>query len=61
MGYLMTIGLGVLGSFLGGVLVSMVTHHEVTDFHTAGVIGSLIGAVVLLLVARSFRRANESF
>lgn len=58
MGYLMTIGLGVAGSFLGGVLVSIVTDHEVTDFHTAGVIGSLVGALVLLLIARSLRSSR---
>jgi uncharacterized membrane protein YeaQ/YmgE (transglycosylase-associated protein family) len=55
MGYLMTIGLGVAGSFLGGILVSVVTSREITDFHTAGVIGSLVGALALLLVASGFR------
>lgn len=51
MGILMTIGLGVAGSFVGGFLTSLVTNHRVMDFHTAGAIGSVVGAVVLLLVA----------
>lgn len=51
MGIPMTIGLGVAGSFLGGFLVSLVTHNRVTDFHTAGAIGSVVGALLLLLVA----------
>lgn len=56
MGYVMTICLGIAGSFIGGVLSSMVTHHEVTEFHTAGVIGSLVGAMLLLLAVSAFRR-----
>jgi uncharacterized membrane protein YeaQ/YmgE (transglycosylase-associated protein family) len=50
MGAIGTIGLGVVGSFLGGFLVSLVTHHRVTDFHTAGVIGSIVGALLVLFV-----------
>lgn len=59
MGILMTTGVGVVGSFIGGFLSSLITSHRVTDFHTAGVIGSVIGALVLLFVAGSFfnRRA----
>lgn len=56
MGILMTIGLGVAGSFLGGVLVSLVTRHEITEFHTAGVIGSLVGAMLLLLIVGGLSR-----
>jgi uncharacterized membrane protein YeaQ/YmgE (transglycosylase-associated protein family) len=48
MGIFMTTILGVVGSFIGGFLSSLVTSHRVTDFHTAGVIGSVIGALVLL-------------
>jgi uncharacterized membrane protein YeaQ/YmgE (transglycosylase-associated protein family) len=50
MGLLSTTALGVAGSFLGGFLVSLVTHHEITEFHTAGMIGSIVGAILLLLV-----------
>jgi uncharacterized membrane protein YeaQ/YmgE (transglycosylase-associated protein family) len=59
MGLLATTLLGIAGSFIGGFLVSLVTHNRVTDFHTAGVIGSIVGAVLLLLVASRFsgRRA----
>lgn len=51
MGLLMTTILGVTGSFIGGFLSSLFTSHRVTDFHTAGIIGSVIGALVLLFVA----------
>lgn len=56
MGLLMTIGLGIAGSFLGGVLVSLITSHEITEFHTAGVIGSLVGALLLLLIVGGLNR-----
>lgn len=53
MGWMMTAVLGVVGSFVGGFLVSLITDNRVTDFNTAGLIGSVVGAlVVLLLVGR---------
>jgi len=54
MGLLMTTVLGVIGSFIGGFLASLITDSRVTDFNTAGMIGSVIGAIVLLLVAGRF-------
>jgi uncharacterized membrane protein YeaQ/YmgE (transglycosylase-associated protein family) len=59
MGLLMTTGLGIAGSFVGGFLVSLVTSHRVTDLHTAGIIGSVIGALVLLLVAGGLLRRRS--
>jgi uncharacterized membrane protein YeaQ/YmgE (transglycosylase-associated protein family) len=56
MGILMTIVLGVVGSFLGGFLVSLVTEHRVTDLHTAGFIGSIIGAIIVLMIGGGFAR-----
>jgi uncharacterized membrane protein YeaQ/YmgE (transglycosylase-associated protein family) len=57
MGLVPTMGLGVLGSFIGGFLVSLVTDNRVTDLNTAGLIGSVVGALVLLLIVGStFRR-----
>lgn len=60
MGILMTTLLGVAGSFIGGFLASLVTDHRVLDFHTAGAIGSIIGALVLLAVGGGLlnRRAH---
>jgi uncharacterized membrane protein YeaQ/YmgE (transglycosylase-associated protein family) len=60
MGLLMTAGLGIAGSLLGGFLVSLVTDHRVTDFHTAGLIGSVIGAILLLLIAGRFSRGRAA-
>jgi len=54
MGLVPTALLGMVGSFVGGFLVSLVTHNRITDFNTAGVIGSIVGAIVVLLVASRF-------
>ena len=56
MGLLMTTVLGVIGSFVGGFLVALVTDHKITEFNTAGIIGSILGALVTLFIAgRVFR------
>ena len=46
----MTILLGVAGSFVGGFIGALLTDSRVTDFNTAGIIGSVIGAVLLLVL-----------
>ena len=59
MSWVMTMVLGVAGSFVGGFLASLVTHDRVMDFNTSGIIGSVIGAIVVLAVVGglSHRRA----
>ena len=54
LGILGTIALGVAGSFAGGFLQNLVEHHSLSvhGFHTVGLIGSVIGAWVLLLLLR---------
>ena len=51
-----TIVLGVVGSFIGGFIGYVLTHHDATDgaFQASGIIGSIIGSVVALLVYRAF-------
>lgn len=51
MGLIATMVLGVIGSFVGGFLAALITHSKVTDLNTAGFIGSVVGAILLLLVA----------
>jgi uncharacterized membrane protein YeaQ/YmgE (transglycosylase-associated protein family) len=52
-GILGTIGLGIAGSFVGGFLATLIEYHKLEDhFRTVGVIGSILGAVVLLIVLR---------
>jgi len=56
MGLVMTTGLGIAGSFVGGFVGSLVTDHRATDLHTAGIIGSILGAIALLLLVGRFSR-----
>lgn len=51
MGMLATMLLGVVGSFIGGFIGALLTDSRVLDFNTAGVIGSVIGALIALMVA----------
>jgi uncharacterized membrane protein YeaQ/YmgE (transglycosylase-associated protein family) len=53
-GILGTILLGIVGSFVGGFLWRLIEFHslEVHRFQAAGIIWSIIGAVVLLLLLR---------
>ncbi|KQR46118.1 putative membrane protein YeaQ/YmgE (transglycosylase-associated protein family) [Frigoribacterium sp. PvP120] len=47
-----TIVLGVVGSFVGGLLGFLLFQHDPTDgfFQPAGIIGSIIGAIVVLVI-----------
>jgi uncharacterized membrane protein YeaQ/YmgE (transglycosylase-associated protein family) len=49
-----TIVLGVVGSFVGGFLQNLIEYHSLSihSFHPVGIIGSIIGAWVLLLLLR---------
>ena len=49
-----TIVLGIVGSFIGGFLQNLIQYHtaSIHTFHMVGIIGSIIGAWVLLLLLR---------
>jgi len=53
MGLIMTALLGVAGSFIGGFLGSLISDRRVTELHTAGLIGSVLGAILLLVLGKS--------
>ena len=52
-GIIMTILLGIAGSFVGGFLANMLGMGGEGD-RTAGLIGSVIGAIILLALYRMF-------
>ncbi len=43
------LGAGLLGSFVGGLLVSLISGDGLA-FRPSGVIGSIVGAVIVLLI-----------
>ncbi len=53
-GILGTIAVGVTGSFVGGFLWELVEYHtvETRTFRTAGLLGSIAGAFLVLLLLR---------
>ena len=52
----MTILLGIIGSFVGGFLGYLIFHKDGQNgfFQTSGIIGSVIGAVIVLLLWTRF-------
>jgi uncharacterized membrane protein YeaQ/YmgE (transglycosylase-associated protein family) len=54
MGILGTILLGIVGSFVGGFIWNLAEYHRLAPnkFHPAGILGSIVGAIVVLLLLR---------
>jgi len=50
-----TMLLGIVGSFIGGFIGYVLTHHDAEDgaFQASGIIGSIVGAIAALLVYRA--------
>ena len=61
MSLLATLGLGIVGSFVGGFLQNLVFLHTVSLFalHPAGILGSIIGSIIVLLISRLFGRRGR--
>lgn len=62
MGLLMTMGLGLMGSILGGFISSVVFNYDPNQvgFHAGGFFMSTVGAVVLLMIYLRFSRPETS-
>jgi uncharacterized membrane protein YeaQ/YmgE (transglycosylase-associated protein family) len=60
MGLLGTLALGLVGSLIGGFLGSLLEGGEAT-FSPAGLIGSIVGAVIALLIYRAAVGRRRSF
>lgn len=59
-GLIRTTLLGILGSFVGGFIGYLLLDKDPTDgaFQSAGFFGSIIGAIVVLLITRRFSKAR---
>jgi uncharacterized membrane protein YeaQ/YmgE (transglycosylase-associated protein family) len=57
-----TILLGLVGSFVGGFLGWLIFGHDKNQgaLQPSGIIGSVIGAIILLLILRAVRRRSGS-
>jgi len=54
-GQLLAVGIG--GSFVGGLLSSLLAGDGV-DIKPSGLIGSIVGATILLLIVRAFSKSS---
>lgn len=56
-----TIVLGIIGSFVGGFIGYALTHNDADDgaFQASGIIGSIVGAVIALLVYRALGSRSQ--
>jgi len=62
MGIIATVLLGIAGSFVGGFLGYVLFNKDLGEgaLQPSGIVGSIIGAIILLLLTRSFRRGRVS-
>ncbi len=55
MGWLGTMALGIVGSLVGGTLINLIAGGGL-EIGATGLLGSIVGAIVVLWVWRSMRR-----
>ncbi len=58
LGCIGTIGLGILGSIVGGTVLNVLTGRGL-DVAPSGFLGSVFGAVLLLVLARMFGQRSQ--
>jgi uncharacterized membrane protein YeaQ/YmgE (transglycosylase-associated protein family) len=58
MSFLQTAALGIVGSFIGGLLGYVLFNHDLGEgaLQASGIIGSIVGAVIALLIWRALHR-----
>jgi uncharacterized membrane protein YeaQ/YmgE (transglycosylase-associated protein family) len=56
MGLIATTLLGMVGSILGGFVGNLLSGAPAFDLHAAGIIGSVVGALLVLLLTGAGRR-----
>jgi uncharacterized membrane protein YeaQ/YmgE (transglycosylase-associated protein family) len=53
MSIILTIVLGIVGSFVAGFIGTMIHHESGDGFHPAGFVYSVLGAILVIFLARS--------
>lgn len=57
-GLFMNIVIGIVGAFIGGLIMNMIGNIGFTGFNLWSLLVAIVGAVVLLLVVGLFRRGR---
>jgi uncharacterized membrane protein YeaQ/YmgE (transglycosylase-associated protein family) len=60
MGFILTTLLGIAGSIVGGLVATGLAGGSPREMHPVGFLGSLIGAIVLLLIGIFATRSRRS-
>ena len=62
MSFLQTVALGIVGSFIGGLLGYVLFNHDLDEgaLQASGIIGSIVGAVIALLIWRVLHRESPA-
>lgn len=60
MGALANIVVGILGAFIGGFLMRLLTNSPVDTFSIPGLIVAIIGAVILLAIVKAVRGGGRA-
>ena len=60
MGLVATTLLGMAGSFVGGLVGSMVYGGRMFELHTSGIVGSILGALLVMFLAGMGGRRSAS-
>ncbi|HKD38768.1 MAG TPA: GlsB/YeaQ/YmgE family stress response membrane protein [Myxococcaceae bacterium] len=58
MGFVRTTLLGIIGSFIGGLLGALISGHDVMVLHPSGFLGAVLGAVILLALGGWLHRST---
>lgn len=62
MGLVATALVGIAGSFVGGIIGNLIAGAPLLDLHSAGFVGSIIGAlIVLFIMGWAGRRTTRSY
>lgn len=59
MGALMNITVGVIGGFLGGLIMNLIGGTGITGFNLWSLLVACGGAIVLLLIVNAFRKSAQ--
>ena len=62
MGFVQTVALGIVGSFVGGLLGYVLFDHDFDEgaLQASGIIGSIIGAIIALLIWRAVAKRSAT-
>ncbi len=61
MGFVATALLGVVGSFIGGFVGNLLAGRPILQLHSAGFIGSILGAIAVLAIVTYAGRRRGAF